>query len=141
MTMATCDNPRCVCEPCSCDGDCQCGAARLGDLERRVIAILWEHADGERSVKDVAALLPDHAYTTVATVLDRLVRKELVTRRTEGRRVLFTPTGSRADHAARAMADALLSAPNHEASLQSFVESLSSKDRRALRRALTGDGR
>ena len=77
MTKATqCDNPMCSCDPCTCD-DCACGVARLGDLERRVMEILWTGGGHEITGREVADQLPENAYTTVATVLDRLVHKGL----------------------------------------------------------------
>jgi hypothetical protein len=66
-TTSACANPMCSCDPCGCD-DCKCGVARLGELERRVMEILWASDDREVSVRDVAGELPDYAYTTVATV-------------------------------------------------------------------------
>ena len=41
MPKTTCDNPMCSCDPCTCD-TCTCGVARVGELERRVMTILWE---------------------------------------------------------------------------------------------------
>ena len=84
-TKTTCDNPMCSCNPCTCDS-CSCGVATLGDLERRVMDILWEEPEGERTVRSVADVLPEYAYTTVATVLERLSQKGLVRRRKVGRR-------------------------------------------------------
>ena len=110
--ITTCDNPMCACEPCACD-DCSCGAARLGELERRVMDILWEEPDRELSGRDVADALPDYAYTTVATVLDRLVHKGLVHRRMDGRTIRFTTVGTRGAHTAVLMHEAL--AADHDA--------------------------
>ena len=72
MAKTTCDNPMCSCDPCGCD-HCTCGVARVGDLERRVMTILWEQGGDEMTGRQVADALPENAYTTVATVLDRLV--------------------------------------------------------------------
>ena len=36
-----CDNPMCSCDPCGCGEGCACGGAKLEDLERRVMEILW----------------------------------------------------------------------------------------------------
>ena len=55
-----CGNPMCSCDPCGCD-DCRCGGARLGDLERRVMEVLWESSDHEASVRDVATEFPNCA--------------------------------------------------------------------------------
>ena len=66
-----CDNPMCTCDPCVCDS-CSCGAARLGELERKVMDVLWQLPEREWSVRDVVHALPEYAYTTLATILDRL---------------------------------------------------------------------
>src|SRR5664280_225061 len=68
---AGCTNPKCTCDPCTCS-DCKCGVTTLGDLERRVMEILWEHPGIELSGRQIADRLPGYAYTTVATVLGRL---------------------------------------------------------------------
>ncbi|MGE5646831.1 MAG: BlaI/MecI/CopY family transcriptional regulator [Acidobacteriota bacterium] len=65
-------------------------------LELRCLKALWEL--GEGNVKDVQqALGPDRklAYTTVMTVLDRLVRKNAVARRKAGRAFVYTPVLTR----------------------------------------------
>lgn len=131
----TCENPRCTCSVCTCD-DCKCGAATLGDLERKVMDILWEEPGRELTGRDVVDLLPGYAYTTVATVLDRLVHKELVSRRMDGRTIRFRTTDSRAAHTALTMHDALVKASDPDAALVCFAGILSSSAADSLRRAL-----
>ena len=133
--MTTCDNPMCSCDPCGCD-ECSCGAARLGDLERRVMEILWSTSDSELSVRDVADVLPVYAYTTVATVLDRLVHKGLVLRRMDGRTIRFSGVGTRGTHTAVLMHAALAVDRDPDAALLRFAETLSSSEAAVLRRAL-----
>ena len=135
MSATACKNPRCFCDPCTC-AECHCGATTLGELERRVIEILWARTGHELTIREVADRLPEYAYTTVATVLDRLVRKELATRRTEGRTVVFTAVGSGAAHVAGAMHDILDSASDSKAALETFASSLSRAEASVLRRAL-----
>ena len=127
----------CICEPCTCD-DCSCGVARLGDLERRVIEILWETPESELSVRDVANVLPDYAYTTVATVLDRLVHKGLLRRRKDGRTIRFTSIGAPGTHTAVLMHEALAVDRDADAALVRFAEILSPSEAAVLRRALNG---
>ena len=134
-SSSACPNPKCTCDPCTC-AECHCGVARLGDLERRVIGILWNDQADELTVRNVADELPDHAYTTVATVLDRLVHKGLVRRRIDGRVVRFRTTGTRADHAAGAMHDALVTSDDPTAALLGFVELLSETEADTLHVAL-----
>jgi predicted transcriptional regulator len=131
----TCENPKCSCEACAC-ADCQCGVARLGELERRVIEILWNEPGREQTGRQVANALPDYAYTTVATVLDRLARKGLVRRRMEGRTIRFSATGSGATHAAVLMYDTLSETSERAAALVRFAETISESEAAALRRAL-----
>lgn len=133
----TCDNPMCSCDPCSCD-TCTCGVARLGDLERRVMEILWEEPDSESSGRDVADALPDYAYTTVATVLDRLVNKGVVRRRMEGRTIRFAPVGTRGTHTAVLMHEALAVDSDATAALVIFAETLTPTEAAVLRRTLNG---
>jgi len=127
----------CSCDPCLCEaGECACGSARLGDLERRVIDVLWEVPGRELTGRDVANVLRGYAYTTVATVLDRLVNKKLVRRRLDGRTIRFAATGSEATLAATIMREALGSTRDPDAALVRFAEGVSPSEADLLRRAL-----
>ena len=56
------------------------------------LGVLWTR--GESTVRDVAAALASRhafAYTTVMTLLERLVRRGQVTRRKAGRSFVYTP--------------------------------------------------
>lgn len=74
---------------------------RLGDLERAVMECLWTApgASGTgMTVRDVLENLQgerDIAYTTVMTVLDRLAKKDLVTRALDGRAWRYLPADTR----------------------------------------------
>ena len=79
-------------------------APRLGDLERVVMEHLWEAAtrggkDFEgatvREVLDRFEGEREIAYTTVMTVLDRLSKKDLVTRERDGRAWRYRPADTR----------------------------------------------
>jgi predicted transcriptional regulator len=137
MTKSTkCDNPMCSCDPCTCES-CRCGTARLGELERRVMGILWEEPGREMAGRDVAGLLPENAYTTVATVLDRLVHKGLVRRKMEGRFIHFTAIGSPGAHTAMLMHEALaIGGDDREAALTRFAETLSPAEADVLAQTL-----
>jgi len=66
---------------------------RLGDLQLRILQILWDRPDA--SVNDVqAALKPDRdlAYTTIATMLRKMEQRGLVSHREEGRSFLYRAT-------------------------------------------------
>jgi predicted transcriptional regulator len=78
---------------------------RLGDLERVVMERLWTAADGA-TVREVhTALEADReiAYTTVMTVLDRLAKKDIVTREREGRAWRYFAANSREELSAQAI--------------------------------------
>ena len=45
---------------------------RLGELERRVMDVLWDSEITPLTGREVADQLPDRAYTTVLTILERL---------------------------------------------------------------------
>ena len=135
MSANTCGNPRCTCKPCTCV-DCGCGVARLGDLERRVMDLLWEEPDREMTGRDVADALPEYAYTTVATILDRLTHKGMVSRRMGGRAIRFSTTGTRADHTAEQMHETLVVAHDPDSALMRFAQTLSRSEAEVLRHAL-----
>lgn len=131
-----CGNPLCSCDPCGCGDSCTCGAATLGQLEQRVMDAVWGEGDREVTARSVADLFPEHAYTTVATVLDRLVTKGLVRRRKVGRTVRFSAVGTGGAHTAVLMHRALASGPDADAALVRFAETLSAEEVAVLRGAL-----
>jgi predicted transcriptional regulator len=98
--------------------------------------ILWACGGQEVTGRQVADVLPDYAYTTVATVLDRLVRKGVVQRRMVGRRVLFTPVGTEGARAAMLMREALSDGGDRSAALAQFVRTLSPEEVAVLRDTL-----
>jgi predicted transcriptional regulator len=98
--------------------------------------ILWEASDRELSGRDVADVLPEYAYTTVATVLDRLVHKGLVRRRMNGRSIRFGAIGTRGAHTAVLMHEALAVDGDRDAALVRFAETLSPTEAAILRHSL-----
>lgn len=73
-------------------------AYQLGELEAEVMNVCWEK--GQATVHEVRdALQPrrDLAYTTVMTVMTRLVEKGMLRRRKEGRAYVYTPVHRRED--------------------------------------------
>lgn len=65
---------------------------RLGDLQLAILRVLWER--GEATVTEVhEALEPARglAPTTIATMLQKLEKKEAVDHRNEGRRFVYRP--------------------------------------------------
>src|SRR5690348_8912939 len=85
--------------------------AGSGQLERAVLAVLWDAA-GPVSGRDVLAALAGQdgaqrelAITTVLTVLDRLRRKGLVRRERSGRAHLYQASVSREEYVADLMVE------------------------------------
>ncbi len=68
----------------------------LGELERAIMEVVWTRQDA--TVRDVVeALKPARrpAYTTVMTVMNRLVEKSLLRRKPAGQSYRYIPTKSR----------------------------------------------
>lgn len=71
-------------------------SSQLGPLEERLLEALWQR--NTATVRElVESGCDDLAYTTVMTTLDRLYKKNLLTRQTEGRAFRYTPRFSRED--------------------------------------------
>ena len=78
--------------------------SELPDLELSCLKILWEAGDlTVREVRERLQALRPLAYTTVMTVLDRLARKGVVTRRKVGRAHLYHAEFARAEARRRAV--------------------------------------
>lgn len=70
----------------------------FGPLEAKIMDILWN--DDEKTIKDVQQVLDQEKLTnfnTVMTVMNRLIEKGILQKRTEGRVSLYQPVQSRAD--------------------------------------------
>jgi predicted transcriptional regulator len=129
-------------------------SAQLGPLEQRMLEVLWHR--GNATVREVVDHgCQDLAYTTVMTTLDRLYKKNLLTREAEGRAFRYVPRLTReelqreaAGEAFRQLLDAS-SAPSLP--LSYLVEILTERDAQLLddlrrvveakRRELRGESR
>ncbi len=111
--------------------------ARLGELERAVMEVLWS-ADGPRTAREVADALPDRelAKTTVLTVLSRLEHKGRVVRNRDGWAHTYSPTATREDYIAELMTEALGDASDRTAALVRFAGRVSPAEAAALAEAL-----
>ena len=98
--------------------------------------VLWDSSESPMSGRDIADSLPDRAYTTVLTVLERLRRKALVQRTTQGRVHYFRAADTREAYVAELMIDAMGATGNRKAVLARFAESVSPEEARALSQAL-----
>ena len=72
----------------------QAGLARLfGELEAQIMDAMWHLEDA--SVQEVCDYMGDVNYKTIMTVLNRLVRKGVLTRRLRGRAFVYRPIADR----------------------------------------------
>jgi predicted transcriptional regulator len=121
--------------------------ARLGDLERAVMEVLWDlpasppddSAPATATARQIADRLVARrplAYTTVLTVLHRLERKRLVRRLREGRAHRYAPVASREAYVTQLMVEALGGVSDPGAVLVRFAETVSREEAEVLRRAL-----
>lgn len=72
-------------------------AATLGELEKQIMDILWE-AKHPLSVAEVVKVISGKrkiAYTTVMTIMGRLVEKGLLKRNESGKAYIYQPTYSK----------------------------------------------
>ena len=110
-------------------------SSQLGPLEERLLDALWKH--GTATVRELADDdCKDLAYTTVMTTLDRLFKKNLLSREAEGRAFRYAPRFSReelhreaASHAFRQLLDA---SPASSLPLSFLVEILGERDAQLL---------
>ncbi|MGA6199967.1 BlaI/MecI/CopY family transcriptional regulator [Streptomyces avermitilis] len=115
-----------------------------GELEVQVLGALRE-ADGPVTASWVQEHLGgDLAYTTVVTILTRLLAKDVVSRERQGRSFAWTPTADVARLAALKMRRLLDGERDREVVLASFVTALPPDDEQVLRTLLdaadTADG-
>ncbi|GGZ82386.1 BlaI/MecI/CopY family transcriptional regulator [Streptomyces bluensis] len=104
-----------------------------GELEALVLSALRE-AEGPATAGWVQERLGgDLAYTTVITILTRLLAKGAVTRERVGRSFVWTPASDQAGLAAHKMRKVLDGESDREAVLASFVTGLGPDDERLLR--------
>lgn len=108
----------------------------LGELERMVMDVLWDAPTKAVSVREVAEHFPDHAYTTILTVLSRLSKKGFVNESKVGRSNRFQAVATRGEYLSSIMNEVLSSSDDRNAVLTSFANSISSRDTALLRRLL-----
>jgi predicted transcriptional regulator len=110
--------------------------AIAGPLERAIMEALWD-ADGALLIRGLMALVnaeaaKPSAYTTVQTVADRLVRKGYLTRTPDRNAWRYAPTGSREEHVAQVMAEALGETEDHGPVLARFAATIDPHDAHRL---------
>ncbi|WP_247614627.1 BlaI/MecI/CopY family transcriptional regulator [Streptomyces tagetis] len=107
-----------------------------GELEALVLAALREAQAPETAGGVQERLGGDLAYTTVITILTRLLEKGAVSRERAGRSFTWTAAADQAGLAARKMRKVLDAESDREAVLASFVTGLGPADERLLRELL-----
>ncbi|GHA19267.1 hypothetical protein GCM10010372_18650 [Streptomyces tauricus] len=107
-----------------------------GELEAQVLSALRAGEGPATAGRVQERLGGDLAYTTVITILTRLLAKGAVTRERAGRSFVWTPASDEAGLAARRMRRVLDGERDREAVLASFVTSLEPGDERLLRELL-----
>ena len=113
--------------------------ARLGALESQIMEWLWRGE--EFTVRELIARLPtEPAYTTIATVLSNLKKKELVCARKEGHATRYFACVAREELTVRRIEHALESSGDREAAMLHFVGTLTDTDLELLRRFLEQRG-
>ena len=110
--------------------------AQLGSLERKVMDVLWATLEAELTVREIAEQIPERAYTTVLTVLDRLHHKDMVRRVTDARAHRYAAAASRESYIAELMNEALGAAADRNAVLVRFAGTVTPTEAAVLRRAL-----
>jgi predicted transcriptional regulator len=97
--------------------------------------VLWDH--GPSTIRAIIDLLPSEpAYTTIATVLTNLQRKELVLSRKERHSTRYAARIGREEQVASVMNHALDTSRDRAASMLHFVESIPDSDLALLREYL-----
>ncbi|MCW2920039.1 MAG: transcriptional repressor, CopY family [Actinomycetia bacterium] len=107
-----------------------------GALERMIMDVLWaaETPLLVRELRERVNARADRplAYTTVQTVADRLVGKELLVRTPDGIAYRYGPARRREDHVAALMLEALSALPDHGPALARFAEGIDPADAHRL---------
>lgn len=114
--------------------------SEFGSLERTIMDHLWRL----RRPALIRELLEEIntgldrplAYTTVQTVCDRLVNKQMLRRIPAGRANRYVPVKTRDEHVAELMAEALADSDNHASVFHRFIQLVGKRDAAHLRQAL-----
>ncbi|MEU3271161.1 BlaI/MecI/CopY family transcriptional regulator [Saccharomonospora sp. NPDC006951] len=108
----------------------------LGELEVKVMDVLWSSAAPLRVREVLERTARPLAYTTVMTVLDNLHGKGYVLRAKAGRAYEYTAAESREEAGARLLREVLYASGDTEQVLLHFAETATPEESDILRRAL-----
>lgn len=107
-----------------------------GALETDVMRVLWA-AGAPLSPGEINDRLDaGYAYTSVATILTRLLAKGLVARSPAGRAFVYEASVDESDLAARRIGEVLDATSDRSQVLSKFIGGLSAKEMRAIKAAL-----
>ena len=116
------------------------------DRRRALIAEAWAEdcsyidpmmrADNREQIHALVTADRELTYNTVTTIVTRLYRKGRLDRQERGRGYAYHPVLTREEHTAAAMSELLEAAGDQRTALAHFVDTLASRERSALRRAL-----
>jgi len=106
----------------------------LGDLERDVMDVIWSEPGTAMTVREMNDHFPDHAYTTILTVLSRLTVKGFLLEQKVGRLSTFRASASREDYITSLILDALNDTDDRRAALAHFAKALPASDKSFFRR-------
>lgn len=86
---------------CHCNGKCKL----LGGLEQKIMEVLWSSSDPQKPAEVLKLIKGKYAYTTIMTVLKRMVDKKLVKRHRQGNVFYYTAITNKADFASECLDD------------------------------------
>jgi predicted transcriptional regulator len=109
---------------------------QAGALESEALALLWAAKEPLCPAQVLEQLPGDLAYTTVATILSRLVAKGLVQRVPRGRAWAYRPADDRSGYTAMQMRRLLEQDADVGAVLARFVDDLDPSEEQVLRSLL-----
>ncbi|MDA2960682.1 MAG: BlaI/MecI/CopY family transcriptional regulator [Actinomycetota bacterium] len=107
-----------------------------GTLERDVLRILWACDDALLPGEINDRLDSDLAYTSIATVLTRLLDKGHVTREPRGRAFAYRAMSTEAAFTARRVNDLIAASSDRVGVLSAFIGTLNPDESRAIRELL-----
>ena len=74
---------------CTCN--CQTKCQLLGDLEQKIMEVLWTSDQALKPADVQKALKNKQAYTTIMTVMSRMAEKKILKRKLVGKFYSYTP--------------------------------------------------
>lgn len=114
----------------------------LGPLEQQLLELVWQHPHATgRQLHTLANQVDQHAYTTIMTVLNRLVEKGVIQRQKSGRTYTYAPLHTQRQFIQQAVQGAIRSLVNRfgDEAITAFIaesHKLSQADRETLLKKL-----